>query len=192
MSSSLVSFTEDFLESAVKLFLGTYRQEQRHSPLLPSYLLEDPTPIRQALAARLAHPGVAIVQGRQVLAYMLTGDQFPWKGQQAALVPEYGHAAVEENKRDLYWRLYMALAQTWADQHIHLHLLGHFAHDPVLHDTIYHLGFGAILAERLRDLSAVAGAPEVVAAITDCAAPAAGTACAVSGPPAPRCTRAPS
>ncbi len=125
MASFLVPFTQDHLASAVKLFLATYRREQRHSPLLPSCLLEDPAPIRQALAARLAYPGVVIIQGHQVQAYMLTGDQFAWKGQQAALVPEYGHGAVEENKRDLYRRMYMALAQTWADHHIHLHALAY-------------------------------------------------------------------
>ncbi|HOG48860.1 MAG TPA: GNAT family N-acetyltransferase [Anaerolineae bacterium] len=161
MPYSVLPFAEDHVEPAARLFLDAYRREQSSSPLLPSRLLEDPAPIRQALAARLGNPGVVIVQGQRVLAYMLEGARFAWKGQQAALVPEYGHAAVEEDKRDLYQRLYMALAQEWADQHVHLHLLGHLAHDAVLQETIYQLGLGAILAERLRDLSAVAGAPEV-------------------------------
>lgn len=161
MPYSIVPFSADYLEPAVRLFLSAYRHEQRHSPLLPSRLLQDPAPIRQALQARLGNPGVVVVRQRQVLAYMLTGAQFPWKGRQAALVPEYAHAAVVADKRDLYRRMYLALAQEWADHHIHLHLLGHLAHDRVLHDTIYQLGFGAIVAERLRDLGAVAGAPAV-------------------------------
>ncbi len=161
MPCTLVPFTREHLEPAVGLFCAAYAREQRCSPLLSSRLLQDPTPIRQALEARLANPGVAIVQGQQMLGYMLTGEQFPWKGQQAALVPEYGHAAVEADRRELYQRMYMALSREWANHHIHLHLLGHFAHDDELRDTVYHLGFGAILAERLRDLSLVAGAPEV-------------------------------
>jgi GNAT superfamily N-acetyltransferase len=57
--------------------------------------------------------------------------------------------------------MYMALAQEWANQHIHLHLIRHFAHDTLLQETLYQLGFGAILAERLRDCSAVAERPDM-------------------------------
>jgi GNAT superfamily N-acetyltransferase len=34
-------------------------------------------------------------------------------------------------------------------------MIGHFAHDSVLRETLYQLGYGAILAERLRDCSAL-------------------------------------
>jgi GNAT superfamily N-acetyltransferase len=98
---------------------------------------------------------VAIVEQGRLLAYMVTGKRFRWKGQQAALVPEYGHAAVLADRPALYQRLYMRLAQQWADERAHLHLIRHLAHDGALQETLYQLGFGAILAERLRDLAPV-------------------------------------
>jgi GNAT superfamily N-acetyltransferase len=58
--------------------------------------------------------------------------------------------------------MYGAVAQVWVNQHTHLHLIRHFAHDAVLQETLYQLGFGAILAERLRDFSAVDGRDDVV------------------------------
>jgi GNAT superfamily N-acetyltransferase len=58
--------------------------------------------------------------------------------------------------------MYMRLSQTWANNRIHLQMIGHFAHDTTLQETLYQLGFGAILAERLRDCSALNQPHEIV------------------------------
>jgi hypothetical protein len=63
------------------------------------------------LQACLTNPGVVIVDRHQVLAYMVTGFQMPWKGQQAVFVPEYCHGAVVANKREYYQRMYLYLTQ---------------------------------------------------------------------------------
>jgi GNAT superfamily N-acetyltransferase len=162
MPYSLVPFTQDYLEPAVELFITSYKSEQAHSPLLPSRVIDDPAWIRGVLESKLANPGVVVVKQDRVLAYMLTGDHFQWKGQQAAIILEYGHSAVAAKKRAFYQRMYMHLAQEWVNSHIHLHLIRHFAHDTILQETLYHLGFGAILAERLRDCSPVAERQDVV------------------------------
>jgi GNAT superfamily N-acetyltransferase len=156
MSYTLVPFTPDYLEPAVALFIANYKDEQEHSPLLPSRVIDEPAWIHGKLQSKLFNPGVVVVEQDRVLAYMLTGDQFPWKGQQAAIVLEYGHGAIATKKRELYQRMYMYLGQEWVSQQFHLHLIRHFAHDTILQETLYQLGFGAILAERLRDFSAVA------------------------------------
>jgi GNAT superfamily N-acetyltransferase len=158
----LVPMTGEHLEPATGLFIENYRREQEGSPLLPSRAIAEPDWIYRALEAHLANPGVAVVEHGQLVGFMLTGFRFPWKGQQAVLVPEYCHAAVEGRKRELYQRMYMHLSQEWADSHMHLQMIGHFAHDTVLQETLYQLGFGAILAERLRDCSALDGPHEVV------------------------------
>ena len=153
--STLVPMTREYLEPATALFIGNYKHEQQASPLLPSRVITEPEWVYHALEARLANPGVAVVEHNQLLAYLVTGFQFPWKGQQAVFVPEYCHSAVMEQKRELYQRMYMHLSQEWVDNHIHLQMIGHFAHDTILQETLYQLGFGAILAERLRDCSAL-------------------------------------
>lgn len=155
MQYALVSLTDEYLEPAVELFINNYRQEQALSPFLPSCVVDEPDRIRRALQACLTNPGVAMVDQNRLLAYMVTGGQFSWKGQQTAMVPEYGHSAVLTNKQELYQRMYLQLAQEWANNHIHLHVIGYLAHDRAVQETMYQLGFGAILAERLRDLSVV-------------------------------------
>lgn len=150
MQYTVVPLTGEHLEPATELFIESYRHERAESPFLPSRAIAEPEWIYHALESRLAKPGVAVVEHNRLLAYMLTGFQFSWKGQQAVLVPEYCHSAIEERKRELYQQMYMYLSQGWADRHIHLQMIGHFAHDTVLQETLYQLGFGAILAERLR------------------------------------------
>jgi GNAT superfamily N-acetyltransferase len=154
--------TKEYLEPATELFIGNYKHEQGKSPLLPSRVITEPEWICDALESRLINPGVAVVEHNELLAYMVTGFQFPWKGQQAVFVPEYCHSAVGEHKRELYQQMYMHLSQEWINNHIHLHMIGHFAHDTILQETLYQLGYGAILAEQLRDCSAVNKPHEVI------------------------------
>jgi GNAT superfamily N-acetyltransferase len=166
MTSRFIPFTQAHLNAAVALLGESYRQERASSPLLPTRVLDDPAWIRDALAARLENPGVAVLQDERLVAYMVTGAQFPWKGQRVALVPEYGHSAMAADKEILYQRMYMHLSQLWVDNQIHLHIIGHFAHDDVVRETLFQLGFGAILAERLRELSPIA-VPKDVAIVEE-------------------------
>lgn len=155
MAYKLTPFTQEHLPAAVELFTQGYRQEQVHSPCLPARALDEPAWIESALQSHLAHPGVAVMEQGRLLAYMVTGEQFAWKGQRAALISEYGHSAVADGKPALYQHMYQTLAQEWVNQGCHLHLIGHFAHDALLQETLYQLGFGALVAERLRDASAI-------------------------------------
>ena len=159
---TFVPMTKEYLEPATDLFIGNYKHEQEKSPLLPARVITEPEWIYHGLEAHLANPGVAVIEHNQLCAYMITGSQFPWKGQQAVFVPEYCHSAVEEQKRELYQRMYMHLSQQWVNHRIHLQMIGHFAHDAILQETLYQLGFGAILAERLRDCSALNQPHEVI------------------------------
>ncbi len=156
MVQSLVAFTQEYIDPAVDLFIENYKQERTHNPLLPARAIDEPGWIREALESCLANPGVAVVEQGRLLAYMVTGAWFPFKGQRATLVPEYAHSAVLPDRQDLYQRMYLHLAQEWANAHSHLHIVGHFAHDAIIRETLYQLGFGAILTEGLRDLSPIA------------------------------------
>jgi len=154
----IVPFTADHLKGAVELFVGDYRREQEESPLLPSEAIEDAERIYHAIQPLAANPGVAVLRDNQMVGFMLSGYQFPFKGQKASIVPEYCHASVLPDRRELYQIMYMHLASEWVRDHIYLHIMGHFAHNTILQESLYQLGFGAIIAEALRDLSEVQGA----------------------------------
>ena len=96
---TFVPMTKEYLESARELFIENYIRVEDRSPLLSSRVITEPEWIYHALDVYLANPGVAVVEGNHLIAYMLTGLQFPWKGQQAPFVPEYCHGSVGEQKR---------------------------------------------------------------------------------------------
>ena len=154
----IVPFTADHLGAAVELFICDYRREQQDSPLLPSETIDSGDRACNAIKPLLPNPGVAVLRDNQVVAFMLSGYRFPFKGQKAIIVPEYCHASVLADRGELYQIMYMRLASEWVRDHIHLHVIGHFAHSTVLWESLYQLGFGAIIAEALRDLSRVQGA----------------------------------
>ena len=154
----IAPFTEVHLGAAVELFTCDYRREQEQSALLPSETIDDADSVRDAIKPLLSNPGVAVLKDNQLIAFMLSGYRFPLKGQKAILVPEYCHASVLQDRSELYQIMYMRLASEWVRDHIHLHIIGHFAHNAILRESLYQLGFGAIIAEALRDLSQVQGA----------------------------------
>jgi GNAT superfamily N-acetyltransferase len=154
----IVPFTTGHLRAAVELFVWNYRREQEGSPLLPSETIDNAERVCNAIQSLLSNPGVVVLQDDEVVAFMLSGYRFPFKGQEAMLVPEYCHASILPDRRELYQIMYMRLANAWVRDHIHLHVIGHFAHSTILRESLYQLGFGAIIAEALRDLSEVQGA----------------------------------
>jgi GNAT superfamily N-acetyltransferase len=153
----IVPFTADHLGEAVELFGCDYRREQEESPLLPSETADDAERIYHAIKPLAANPGVAVIKDNQVVGFMLSGYRFSFKGQKAMFVPEYCHASILSDRRELYQIMYMALANEWVRDRLHLHIVGHFAHNAILQESLYQLGFGAIIAEALRDLSQVQG-----------------------------------
>ena len=161
MQYKIVPFIQDYLESAVNLFINNYKNERKKNPLLPLRAINEPEWILNSIKAFLDNPGVAVLKNDRVIAYMVTGFLFPFKGQNAVLVPEYCHGSVLTDRKELYQRMYMQLADGWAKSRRNIHIVGHFAHDIVLQETLYQLGFGAILAEQIRDFSEVNGPPEV-------------------------------
>jgi GNAT superfamily N-acetyltransferase len=162
MSYHIKDFSAEDILSAVELFLQSYMREKEVNALMPDKIVTDPQLIIHSLNSQAKNPGVAVFSNGTLVAYMLTGATFTFKNQKAAMVPEYGHSAIEEDRRELYRLMYMKLSSSWIEQDIHLHIIGHFAHDEILNDILFQLGFGAILSEKLRDLSPVARDPNLV------------------------------
>jgi|GEM_PF-703869 len=142
------------LSAAVNLFIKSYESERESSPLLPPEqdrfkLISD------SLKCIINNPSVAIFEDSTLVSFMITKGYFKFKGQKAAMIPEYGHSSIAKDKKKLYQLMYMKMAEYWIRENVHLHLIGHFANDITVKEILFQLGFGAILAERLRDLSPV-------------------------------------
>lgn len=162
MNYHIKDFSAEDVQSAVELFLQSYMHEKEINTLMPDKIITNPQLITHSLNSQAKNPGIAVFSNSTLIAYMLTSATFTFKNQKAAIVPEYGHSAIDEDRHDLYRLMYMKLSSRWIQQNIHMHIIGHFAHDEILNDILFQLGFGAILSEKLRDLSPVASDSKLV------------------------------
>ena len=168
MKYRIVQADRSLLPSVFELLCRGYRQERNSNPLLPDLAVPQRTRLRKLLEGAANGRGVAVTCGGEVVGYMAVSAQFDTRGQRAAIVHEFGHASVEQDRGLVCQYLYSALAEELVSQGVHLHIVGHFASDRELKDALFQLGFGALVAEELRDLSDVMNPAEVEIAQEEC------------------------
>jgi GNAT superfamily N-acetyltransferase len=151
MTSWSVSSTEPSMApEGFALFRGAYERARHTNPLLPALTPEHEARLRERVERAFARGGVAAWRGGSMVGYMVAGPPFDFRGLVAALVPEFGHAAAPGAGAAVYGPLYAASADRWVREGIQLHLVGHFTADATTSAALVDLGFGAVVAERLR------------------------------------------
>jgi GNAT superfamily N-acetyltransferase len=137
------------------LFRDAYLRARRTVPLLPELTEDHEARLRRRVERAFIRGGFAAWRGDALRGFMIAGAPFAFRGSTAALVPEYGHAAAEGEEDALVGPLYAAVAERLVREGVPLHLIGHFTADAETTSSLIELGFGAVVRERLRDLSDV-------------------------------------
>jgi GNAT superfamily N-acetyltransferase len=153
MKYRIVPFEKRMADEAINLFRSTYQHEKEHNALLPDRAINDKAWIKQAMLLTNCNLGVAALAGEKMVGYMLANFQFDFKGQHAVIVREFSHASISNDKDIIYQLMYASLGEELLSKGLNLHIIWHFAHDDVLKETLFQLGFGAFIAGQLRDLS---------------------------------------
>jgi GNAT superfamily N-acetyltransferase len=136
-----------------RLFRDAYLLARQANGLLPALTLEHEARLRRRVERAFEQGGVAAMRDGRLQGFMVASPTFDFRGRVAALVPEYGHAVTPSEEATLYPLLYAAVAERLVQAGAQLHLIGHLAADVTVREALYGLGFGAIVCERLRDLS---------------------------------------
>jgi GNAT superfamily N-acetyltransferase len=151
MTSWSVSPTEPSMAAeGFALFRAAYGRARHANPLLPALTPEHEARLHGRVERAFARGGVAAWRGGSMAGYMVAGPSFDFRGLVAALVPEFGHAAAPGAGAAVYGPLYAASADRWVREGIQLHLIGHLSADATAAAALVDLGFGAVVAERLR------------------------------------------
>ncbi|NJN84868.1 MAG: GNAT family N-acetyltransferase [Caldilineaceae bacterium] len=157
MSYTIKPFHTDYIDDATALLATNYARAQCAEPNLPALELlgngQGAATFRLNLEKDAHRPGFAAFQNGQLCAFMLETMRFSWKGQQVVASEEMSHAARVEDRAMLYRLLYRELAHRWVSEGRHLHIVNYLAHETSLTECLYLLGFGAILAQEIRDVS---------------------------------------
>lgn len=147
-------------DAAFALFRGAYLRARRANPLLPDLTPDHEARLRGRVERACAHGGVAAWRGPALRGYLVASPPFDFRGARAALVPEYAHAAADDEPAEVIADLYGAVADRLVRDGVPLHLIGHLTADDRVTAVLFDLGFGAIVRERLRDITDVRVADE--------------------------------
>lgn len=155
----ITPFRQEYLQEAAALFAGEYRQLRGRLPILPPEM-EDTDRVVEKLQWLFGFcPGVAAVEGGRLIGYMgwFLSDNFRRTERKGAYCPEWGHAAAEGRKAAIYWAMYRAASKQWSEAGCHVHAITLLAHDAEAERAWFWSGFGLLVVDAMRPMTAVEG-----------------------------------
>ena len=157
MPFQLIPTSPSMAEEGFDLFVRRYDQAARAQPLIPPLAGGQPARLRARVERAFSVGGVAAVRDGRMVGYMIASPIFEMRGLGATLIPEHGHAVTPGEEVALYAPLYARAIEERVREGAQLHLIGRFAGDDATRRALEDLGFGAVVDERLRDLTDVPG-----------------------------------
>ena len=145
----------EMADEAFTLFAAAYRRARRRRPWVPELANDQEARLRARVRRAFSFPGVVAWRNGRMVGYLIASPIFEVRGLPATLIPEHAHAVAPGDERALYGPLYASAIEARVREGARLHLIGRFAGEAATGEALEELGFGAIVAERLRDLADV-------------------------------------
>jgi len=156
-SIKLAPIHEGDIDALSSLVVNRFREEQKHVPILRSSFEHDRTFLPKLRELVKEAPNVAAYLDGRLVGFQ-TGFVIPsWRGKRSAYCPEWAHAAVGENRKEVYQLMYAELSKQWVANRCNTHLITHFAHDGEIIETFSWFGFGMADVDAIRNLSPLKG-----------------------------------
>jgi len=152
----IMPLSADLLEPAAALFVANYGRARARQPLLPECHADQGEVL--ALLADLAsrEESVAVLSNGRLLGYGI-GFAIPnWHGWRSAIMPEWAHATVRDDRSVIRRAIYERLSRQWTADGRTCHLVCMLADSAPLEEWQW-MGFGLQCVDAVRDLEPVAG-----------------------------------
>lgn len=137
----IINFTTAHIEQATQMALQNYMKERSFVPSLP--LIEN-VPDLSAFADN--DLGVTAFENNKMIGYLCSfpafDNAFGITGLKGIWSPLYAHAAISENRKTIYPRMYQAAAQKWVAAGAVSHSITLYAHDAPAQEGLFQYGFG--------------------------------------------------
>jgi GNAT superfamily N-acetyltransferase len=151
MSLRIVPFAPEHLEPATAMVAARYRAARTQIPFLPARF-EDPDAILPRLQDHAGNvPGVAALREGRLVGFLLTLLVMN-RGDRLAYVPDFGHAADESARYDVYRQMYAALADRWLANGCFWHAISFCPDEREAIDAWFSVGFGLAVIDALQPL----------------------------------------
>jgi GNAT superfamily N-acetyltransferase len=154
----IIALQEEHLDSAAALVCQRYKTLCEQEPLLPTPY-QDPQNITPMLRNifEAEGPGVAALQDGQLVGFLVGWLMPDFRGKRSVYSPEWANAAMPQDCRYIYERMYQSLAARWVADQYTAHYLSIFADDQQALQAFHWLGFGMLGVDAVRDLEPVKG-----------------------------------
>ena len=151
MSIQIVPLGSEHLEQAAALVAARYRAQRQVLPFLPDRF-EDPAAILPRLREHVGNvPSVAALREGRLAGFVLT-FLVNNRGGRLAVVPDFGHAALAEDRCAVYRQMYAAIADQWLANGCFWHAISLYPHERAAIDAWFSVGFGLAVIDALQPL----------------------------------------
>lgn len=155
----IVRLEERHLADAAALAGARYGALRAKVPVLPPQYREIETLLPMLRRLLAAGPGLAALQGGELVGFLGAFPIPAFRGYPAVISPEWGNGAIAAARGRIYEALYTALSRSWVAEGRTVHLIAMLANDEVGIATWHMLGFGLATGDAVRNLDPVP-APE--------------------------------
>ena len=147
----IVQFKREHAAGAKKLAHASYIEECEYVPSLPIHAeVPDPARYDNGLGVTAFHRGKMV----GFMCCLMPFENF-FGTSKGTYVPVNAHAAVKEDRKRIYSRLYEAAADIWVREGILSHAIGVYSHDNAAIESLFENGFGMRTIDAIRTMEEV-------------------------------------
>lgn len=144
---------EKHVKEAAQLFVEGYKRLRQDVPVLPTQH-EDLEEVEGLLRDCMKNQeGLVAIENNCVIGYLI-GYQFGelFNSFKTALIPVWGHGAIETNKREIYGELFTHRSKKWVEEGHLTHGITVFANDQETQEIFSWLGFGRRVVDAVKEI----------------------------------------
>lgn len=147
-------FEEKHIEEAATLFQSCYVDLKSKFTYLPVSFENVDLIAKHLKEISKDNPGFVAIRSNRLVGYIVGYSSIKnFKGSQnGAYVPEWGNAAIEEEKELIYEELYKRMSQAWVDRKSYTHAISFIANKRTI-DVFSLLGFGLLVVDAVKDIN---------------------------------------
>lgn len=162
MTLQIVPLDQDHLEDAAALVCARYSDLRTQAPLLPAHFADHAIVMARLAELLPASAGVVAIRSGNVVGFLAAHLLPSFRGRRGVYSPEWANGAQLDDAGAIYQELYRVIAAEWVRNGYLSHALTIFANDDRGREAWHWQGFGLIVADAVRDVVAVDGAPAAV------------------------------
>lgn len=155
---NIIKFDKNHLKYASELFIQRYKEQRCKMNILPQKY-ESPDTVLLLLQEHFTNCiGVAAIENGKLVGYLIGLPVPNFKGSQRGIYcPEWAHAAILENRSEVYKKMYESASDLWVKNQCFNHAISLMADDDELINTWFWNGFGLHVIDAVRSLDLLSG-----------------------------------